>query len=201
MNTRFGFFFLAAASCSLAPYPSAHAAGDPAAGQEKFRACAACHGAGATSGEAVPKLGGQHAEYLGYALEQYARGERKHAGMQGIAAGLTAQDKKDIAAYVARFELTQFRIPDTSERSALERKLENCRSCHGAQGNNFTPHVPRLIGQDERYLRKALRDYQNGSRKNPSMVFAVKNLAEPELAEMAAYYASQKEGLTPLGAP
>lgn len=201
MNAKFVFSFLATVSFSLWPYPVAHAAGNPAAGQEKFKTCARCHGATAPSGEAVPKLGGQHAEYLGYALEQYAGGERKHAGMREIAAELTAQDKKDIAAYVARFELTKFRIPDSSERTASERKLENCRSCHGAQGNNFTPHVPRLIGQDERYLRKALKDYQNGTRKNPSMVFAVKNLTDPNLGEMAAYYASQKEGLTTLGAP
>lgn len=196
MNAKIVFFFLAALSIALLPYRLVHAAGDPAAGQEKFKACARCHGAAAPSGEAVPKLGGQHAEYIGYALEQYVSGEREHAGMKNIAAALTAQDKKDLAAYIARFELTKFPIPGSGERTALEKKLENCRSCHGAQGNNFTPHIPRLIGQNERYLLKSLKDYQNGIRKNPSMVYVVRNLTDPELAEMAGYYASQKEGLT-----
>lgn len=198
MNAKIVFSFLAALCVALLPYRLVHAAGDPAAGQEKFKACARCHGATAPSGEAVPKLGGQHAEYTGYTLEQYVNGERGHAGMKSIAAALTAQDKEDIAAYIARFELTKFQIPRSSERTAVEKKLENCRSCHGEQGNNFTPHIPRLIGQDERYLLKSLRDYQNGARKNPSMVYVVRNLTDPELAEMAAYYASQKEGLTPL---
>lgn len=198
MNAKIVFSFLTALSLTLSPHRMAHAAGDPAAGQEKFKACAQCHGATAPSGEAVPKLGGQHAEYLGFALEQYLSGERTHAGMKNIAAALTAQDKKDIAAYIARFELTKFQIPRSSDRTALEKKLENCRSCHGERGNNFTPHIPRLIGQDERYLLKSLKDYQNGTRKNPSMAYVVRNLTDPELAEMAAYYASQKEGLTPL---
>ena len=196
MNARIVFSLLAALSVALSPYHAVHAAGDPAAGQEKFKACARCHGTTAPSGEAVPKLGGQHAEYLGFALEEYLSGERMHAGMKSIAAALSAQDKKDIAAYIARFELTKVPIPGSGERTALEKKLENCRSCHGERGTNFTPHIPRLIGQDERYLLKALKDYQNGTRKNPSMVYVVRNLTDPELAEMAAYYASQKDGLT-----
>jgi cytochrome c553 len=198
MNAKIVFSFLAALGIALSPSRMVHAAGDPAAGQEKFKACARCHGASAPSGETVPKLGGQHAEYLGFALEQYVSGERMHAGMKSIAVALTAQDKKDIAAYIGRFELTKVPIPGSGERTAIEKKLENCRSCHGERGNNFTPHIPRLIGQDERYLLKSLKDYQNGTRKNPSMVYVVRNLTDPELAEMAAYYASQKEGLTTL---
>jgi len=198
MNAKIVFSFLAALFFALLPVRLVQAAGESAAGQEKFKGCARCHGVTAPSGEAVPKLGGQHAEYLGFALEQYVNGERKHEGMKNIAAALSAQDKQDIAAYLSRFELTKPSIPGSGERTALEKKLENCRPCHGEQGNNFTPHIPRLIGQDERYLLKALRDYQNGARKNFRMAYMVRNLTDAELAEMAAYYANQKAGLTPL---
>ena len=198
MNAKIVFSLLATVCVSLLPVRLVQAAGDPAAGQDKFKACAMCHGTTPPSGEAVPKLGGQHAEYLGFALEQYVSGEREHAGMKSIATALTAQDKQDIAAFLSRFELTKPSIPGSGERTALEKKLENCRPCHGEQGNNFTPHIPRLIGQDEHYLLKALRDYRDGTRKNSRMAYMVKNLTDAELAEMAAYYASQKAGLTPL---
>lgn len=192
--------FLIVLSVALGLHRSGIAAGDPAAGQQKFKACAECHGPVPTTPlqEAVPKLRGQHAEYVVSALEDYAGGARTHAAMSKIAAALTLQDKEDIAAYIARFELTKFPIPSGDQPTPLERKLEVCRSCHGERGNNFTPDTPRLIGQDERYLRKALIEYRNGTRKNLSMAYVLRNLSDQDVAEMAAYYAGQQEGLTAL---
>lgn len=200
MNAKILFSFLMVLSLAVSPGRRVHAAGDPVPGQEKFKVCARCHGAtaNASPAEAVPKLGGQHAEYIVSALEQYASDERKHPGMKTIALALTAKDREDIAAYIAQFELKKFPIPSFGEPSTLERKLENCRSCHGEQGNNFTPEVPRLIGQDQRYLLQSLKNYQNGTRKNQSMAYVVRNLTDPELAEMSTYYASQNAGLTTL---
>lgn len=198
MNARILFFFFMALNAALSPHRAVLAAGDPAAGQEKIKACAVCHGKEATlSEEATPKLGGQHPEYIISVLDDYAIGQRKHAGMRTIAAALSKQDREDIGAYLGRFELTEVPIP-SGERTAVETKLENCRSCHGDRGQNFRPEIPRLIGQDERYLLKSLKDYQNGMRSNPTMVHVMRNLTDRELAEMAAYYASQKGGLTVL---
>ena len=84
-----------------------HAAeGDPAAGKEKTRMCAGCHGiAGYKTAfpevYSVPKLGGQHAAYIVKALQAYRSGERNHPSMKAIAASLSDRDMADLAAYYA----------------------------------------------------------------------------------------------------
>ncbi len=49
----------------------------------------------------VPKLGGQHAEYLVKALKDYRSGERNHPTMVGIAETLSDEDINALAAYYA----------------------------------------------------------------------------------------------------
>ncbi len=49
----------------------------------------------------VPKIGGQHAQYLVTALQAYRSGERKHPSMRAIAMSLTDKDMADLAAYYA----------------------------------------------------------------------------------------------------
>lgn len=85
---------------------SAFAAGDAAAGQNKKSMCAGCHGIEGYRSVypdtyRVPKLGGQHADYIVAALKEYKAGERKHATMRAIAGSLTDQDMADLAAYYA----------------------------------------------------------------------------------------------------
>lgn len=78
------------------------AAGDPAAGREKSQACAACHGPdGNSPAPQFPKLAGQYPDYLVHALTAYQNGERKNPMMQQMAAPLSEQDIKDLAAYYA----------------------------------------------------------------------------------------------------
>jgi cytochrome c553 len=80
-----------------------HAAGDPVAGEKKANACKGCHGvAGYTNAYPnyhVPKVGGQHAQYLITALKEYQAGKREHPTMTANASTLDAQDIEDIAAY------------------------------------------------------------------------------------------------------
>ena len=82
------------------------AAGDPKAGQLKTSMCAGCHGIAGwrtayPSVYSVPKLGGQHADYIVAALKAYKSGERSHPSMKGIAATLSDRDMEDLAAYYA----------------------------------------------------------------------------------------------------
>ena len=46
---------------------------------------------------------------------------------------------------------------------------EVCAACHGMDGNSPTPDYPKIGGQYEDYLAKALRDYKSGVRKNAIM--------------------------------
>jgi len=84
---------------------ASQADGDPAAGREKAQICAQCHGedgnAPVPQTPQAPHLAGQYADYMVKALEDYASGARKNPIMAGFAAGLSAQDRKDIAAWYA----------------------------------------------------------------------------------------------------
>ena len=81
------------------------AAGDAAAGKTKAFSCMGCHGIpsyfNTYPSYHVPKLGGQHAEYLAAALQAYKSGQRSHKTMQAQAKTLSEQDMQDIAAWFA----------------------------------------------------------------------------------------------------
>ena len=78
-----------------------HAA-DPAAGKEKSKACAACHGETGISQVAdFPKLAGQYSDYLVRALSDYKSGARKNAIMAGQAQALSRADIDGLADYYA----------------------------------------------------------------------------------------------------
>lgn len=85
---------------------SAYAAGDAKAGAAKNSMCTGCHSIEGYKTAFpdvynVPKISGQHAEYLESALKAYRTGARKHPSMLGIAAQLSDQDIADLAAYYA----------------------------------------------------------------------------------------------------
>ena len=71
-----------------------------------------------------------------------------------------------------------------------------CAACHGLDGNNPTgPDFPRIAGQHYDYLLKSLRDYKSGARKNPIMGGQVGSPNPQDMADLAAFYSSQKGSL------
>lgn len=84
---------------------SAHAAGDKEAGRIKTKTCHGCHGVpgytNAYPNYHVPRIGGQHYEYLVAALKGYKTGDRDHPTMRAHGESLSDQDIEDIAAYLA----------------------------------------------------------------------------------------------------
>ena len=176
------------------------AAPDTTEGQKKFYTCAGCHGIQGYSNAfptyAVPKLGGQYAEYVVAALKAYQSGGRKHGSMEGNSAGWTDADFQSIAAYIAKFRSINENNPISGNVAAGKSKAENCGACHGEDGNSQDPNNPRLAGQYESYLVKALQDYKSGVRKNPIMNGMAGSLSEDDIKDISAFYASQKKGLT-----
>lgn len=77
---------------------SAHATGDPEAGREKARGCAACHG---IDGHGRIPLADKTAAYLEEQLRAYQSGARREQTMNTIARQLDDQDIADLAAYYA----------------------------------------------------------------------------------------------------
>mgnify|MGYP001764966249 FL=1 len=68
---------------------------------------------------------------------------------------------------------------------------EVCAACHGMDGNSQVPDYPKIGGQYEDYLAKALRDYKSGARKNPIMAGFAGALSAQDIRNLAAYYAAQ----------
>ncbi|ALQ50684.1 c-type cytochrome [Nitrosomonas ureae] len=98
---------LLAMSMLLAFTGVSQAEGDAAAAKDKLSMCEGCHGipgyrTAFPSAYSVPKLGGQHAEYIVKALEGYKNGTRSHPTMTGLAKTLSEQDFKDFAAYYSK---------------------------------------------------------------------------------------------------
>jgi len=75
-------------------------------------------------------------------------------------------------------------------------KAVACGACHGADGNSPAPTFPKLAGQGEAYLLKQMKDIKNGDpakggRSVPTMAGQLDALSEQDMADIAAWFASQ----------
>ena len=75
--------------------------------------------------------------------------------------------------------------------AAGKQKSAACAACHGADGNSATPDFPRIAGQQNDYIVKALSDYKSGARKDPVMGAMAVNLSKQDMEDLAAYFSSQ----------
>ncbi len=76
--------------------------------------------------------------------------------------------------------------------AAGKRKAVVCFACHGETGNSLDGQYPRLAGQYAQYIVQALKEYQDGQRKNGIMVGFARTLTEQDREDIAAYFAAQK---------
>jgi len=68
---------------------------------------------------------------------------------------------------------------------------QTCTACHGTDLKSpIDPTYPRIAGQFDDYIVKALGDYQAGARKNPIMGGIAKPLSKSDIENVAAYIAS-----------
>ena len=90
------------------------------------------------------------------------------------------------------------------DAAAGKNKAATCVACHGDDGNSLAATFPKLAGQNERYLLKQMKDIQCGAlsaaeqkaqkcdpRPVPTMAGQLDNFNDADLADIAAYYASQ----------
>ncbi|MFZ6844401.1 c-type cytochrome [Undibacterium sp. RuTC16W] len=79
---------------------------------------------------------------------------------------------------------------------AAENKVAMCIGCHAIAGYKATYpevfQVPMIGGQSARYIESALKAYQKGDRKHPTMRGIAGSLSDQDIADLAAYYAQQK---------
>jgi len=174
----------------------AAAQGDAERGAKLAYTCQGCHGIegyrNAYPSYRVPKLGGQKAAYLVAALQGYRDGTREHATMQAQAASMTDQEMQDLAAYFSSIANETVAAGGT-ETAGIE-AASTCIACHGQNGISVSPNWPTLAGQYEDYLRHALNQYRDGTRKNAVMAQMAAPLTDEDVKLLARFYASL-EGL------
>ncbi|WP_047290218.1 c-type cytochrome [Pseudomonas protegens] len=78
------------------------------------------------------------------------------------------------------------------DAAAGQAKAAVCGACHGPDGNSMAPNFPKLAGQGEKYLNKQLHDIKSGKRQVLEMTGLLTNLSDQDMADIAAYFASQK---------
>ena len=77
------------------------------------------------------------------------------------------------------------------DASAGQAKSAICAACHGMDGNSVVPNWPKLAGQHEQYLNRQLVLIKAGKRPVPEMMGITPGLSDQDMADLAAYYASQ----------
>jgi cytochrome c553 len=80
--------------------------------------------------------------------------------------------------------------------AAGKQKAAVCGACHGPSGVSPNPIWPSLAGQHANYTISQLEAFRSGERVNEQMAPMVAALSDEDIADLAAYYASQP---APLG--
>ena len=151
--------------------------------------CTGCHSENSSSQKnGTPSLAGQDATYLEAALHAYKSDARQHDDMKNA---VLALDKKAIRKLADYYSTLTPKKSVVRMMEAPEILAQKCDRCHGENGNKPDADKPRIAGQRQAYLVKALIAYQNGERQNSMMYNMVAELSLVEIKAIAAYYSNQ----------
>lgn len=178
------------------PVASSAAPPDAVAGKVKAQTCFACHGEnGIAISPEIPNLAAQPPLSITYQLIQYRGQQRKGGAMEALAASLSDQDMRDIAAYFASLPPPPAKSGN-ADQIAKGRQISSaqyCNSCHGPQLEG-QKHIARLAGQQKEYLVTQLKNIRSGARvdMDGTMGSAARGLSDEDIEALAAYAASLK---------
>lgn len=182
----FPMAFLAVAvfsSAALAAETKPAFKADPAKGQQLSVACTACHTVdGSRGAPANPIIQGQHPEYIVKQLAEFKAGKRKNPIMQGMAAPLSEDDMKHIAAFYASksakpgFAKVKATL-DQGEKiwrgGIASKQVPACSGCHSPNGAGIPSQYPRLAGQHSDYTEAQLLAFRAGTRSNSAEMHTI----------------------------
>lgn len=160
--------------------------------------CARCHGAsGVSATKGIPHLAGQRPGYLYLELKAYQSGARSDEAMIAAVKFLSDDALVKVAAYYANQDPPQ---PAPSGKAVTAKDplqagkaaAAGCAGCHGEAGVSKTPGMPSLTGLDPKYLVVAMKAYKSGQRKHEMMKTMLSAQTDPDLNNVALYYALQK---------
>ena len=196
------FLFSAVAAAALSFSAQAQTAKpDLAKGAASYGAvCVACHAAdGNSTTPANPKLAQQHPEYLVKQLQEFKSGKRKNAVMAGMAAPLSDDDMRNVAAFYASKKAKEG-FAQNKDTVALGEKIYRggiaaksvpaCAGCHSPNGAGIPAQYPRLGGQHADYIKAQLTAFRQGERTNNAQMSSISaNLSDKEIAALSDYIA------------
>lgn len=162
--------------------------------EEKAQVCSACHGeAGIPQEKTTPVIWGQNEGYLYLQLRDFNKGSRKNEQMSPIAADLSKDDMKALAAYFSKLAWPNLQQPsaakDVSTKALTAVGSIGCPSCHldQLQGDGTTA---RLAGQQGAYLKQTMLAFRDGSRgNNPGMSDLMKAISPEDIDAISQYAA------------
>jgi cytochrome c553 len=184
----------ALAADAAAPKP------DLAKGQEKAAVCGACHMADGSRGlPANPILAGQHADYIVKQLTEFKANKRSNPIMNGMAATLTDDDMRNVAAFYASKSAQPGAASDKDlvllgekiYRGGIPAKgVPACAGCHSPNGAGIPAQYPRVAGQHAQYAEAQLTAFRAGQRTNsPQMAAIAARMSDKEIKATADYIA------------
>lgn len=210
-----------------------HMAGDADKGRVIFNegvgdvaACASCHGASGlgTDDMGTPRLAYQVQKYVLKQLEDFAADKRMDNvmfAMNDVAKGLTAEQRRDVAAYVYSLktpfmgsDLDQLRADGEDVGEAYlgqviveyglpDHGVPACMSCHAFHGRAAGNMYPAISAQRYKYLKHELEAFRLGAqdpsdemgRSNDSyaqMRKVAANMTDEDIANAAAFLTGAK---------
>ncbi len=163
-------------------------------GQKAASVCRHCHGAGGNSVlPEVPNLASQNAVYLLEQMNKFVHGQRKTSDfMTGMIKALTPDERISIALYLSQQPVTRKPAGNNEQGAAGKSIYEKlCVNCHGVSGTG-TEKIPRLAGQQLKYVEDSLKRYRSGSgeRIDAKMAAYTRNLKDADIRNLAAYLAT-----------
>lgn len=69
---------------------------------------------------------------------------------------------------------------------------KQCKTCHGLDGYAKIPIAPHIGGEPAGYISRQLQAFRGGTRQHEMMTVVAKNLDDQTIADIAAWYSSQK---------
>ena len=184
-------------------------AAEAAKGSARAELCAPCHGVSGVSRFAeIPHLAGQQRDYLIAEMKAFRRAtdprtptrhwnRRRERIMDHQLPGMSDTDIEGLAMHFAAQECAS---PAAAGNAAMPKLAQRCVSCHGEEGRSGTATVPRLAGQQRRYLENQLRafrdsggkDDESRTRIDPIMGHQSVILDDADITALAAYFAGRR---------
>lgn len=195
-----------AALIALAPAASAQVA--DRAPPQAAQLCVNCHSQtpqqqATPDAQLIPLLGAQQPKYLENAILAYARRQRDHFFMRGVAAGLSADERAEVVRYFASAPPASVSSARPGAKMPVPAAATACVACHGdATRPPAAEDIPRLVGQHQTYLQGAFLGYAKGSRRHAVMQSVAADpqgaptLSPEDLAAVTGWFSGLPRGVS-----